>query len=76
MKKEFLNYQYFPEVTCNGDMNFIGAAITFFEENNARAKKDSTEEGHINYYNDVLEQLEDKHGILYLDNGNHFQIKE
>ena len=30
----------------------------------------------INYYNDVLEQLEDKHGILYLDNGNHFQIKE
>lgn len=30
----------------------------------------------INYYNDVLEQLEDRHGILYLDNGNHFQIKE
>ena len=30
----------------------------------------------INYYNSVLEQLEDKHGILYLDNGNHFQIKE
>lgn len=30
----------------------------------------------INYYNDVLEQLEDKKGILYLDNGNHFQIKE
>ena len=30
----------------------------------------------INYYNDVLEQLEDKQGILYLDNGNHFQIRE
>ena len=30
----------------------------------------------INYYNDVLTQLEDKKGILYLDNGNHFQIKE
>ena len=30
----------------------------------------------INYYNDVLEQLEDKKGILYLDNGNHFKIKE
>lgn len=30
----------------------------------------------INYYNDVLKQLEDKKGILYLDNGNHFQIKE
>lgn len=30
----------------------------------------------INYYNDVLKQLEDRKGILYLDNGNHFQIKE
>lgn len=30
----------------------------------------------INYYNDVLGQLEDRKGILYLDNGNHFQIKE
>lgn len=30
----------------------------------------------INYYNDVLSQLEDRKGILYLDNGNHFQIKE
>lgn len=30
----------------------------------------------INYYNDVLSQLEDRKGILYLDNGNHFQIRE
>ncbi len=30
----------------------------------------------INYYNDVLGQLEGRRGILYLDNGNHFQIKE
>jgi cell division septal protein FtsQ len=30
----------------------------------------------LNYYNDVLKQLEDKKGILYLDSGNHFQIKE
>ena len=30
----------------------------------------------INYYNDVTAQLENKKGILYLDNGNHFQIKE
>lgn len=30
----------------------------------------------INYYNDVLSQLENRKGILYLDNGNHFQIRE
>lgn len=30
----------------------------------------------INYYNDVLSQLENRKGILYLDSGNHFQIKE
>lgn len=30
----------------------------------------------INYYNDVLGQLEGRKGILYLDSGNHFQIKE
>ena len=30
----------------------------------------------INYYNSVVEQLENRKGILYLDNGNHFQIKE
>ncbi len=30
----------------------------------------------INYYNDVLPQLDGKKGILYLDSGNHFQIME
>lgn len=30
----------------------------------------------IKYYNEVLEQLEGRKGILYLDSGNHFQIKE
>ena len=30
----------------------------------------------LNYYNKVLTQLEGKKGILYLDNGNHFQIME
>ena len=30
----------------------------------------------INHYNDVLKQLDNHKGILYLDNGNHFQIKE
>lgn len=30
----------------------------------------------LNYYNDVLPQLDGKKGILYLDSGNHFQIME
>ena len=30
----------------------------------------------IKYYNEVLGQLEGRKGILYLDSGNHFQIKE
>lgn len=30
----------------------------------------------INHYNDVLKQLENHKGILYLDNGNHFKIME
>ena len=30
----------------------------------------------INYYNEVLGQLKGRKGILYLDSGNHFQIKE
>ncbi len=30
----------------------------------------------INYYDDVLPQLEGRKGILYLDSGNHFQIME
>ena len=30
----------------------------------------------LNYYNDVLPQLDGKKGILYLDSGNHFQIMQ
>ena len=30
----------------------------------------------INYYNEVLPQLEGKKGVLYLDSGNHFKIME
>lgn len=30
----------------------------------------------VNYYDDVVGQLEGKKGILYLDSGNHFEIKE
>ena len=30
----------------------------------------------INHYNEVYKQLDNHKGILYLDNGNHFQIRE
>ncbi|MBQ6538986.1 MAG: FtsQ-type POTRA domain-containing protein [Bacilli bacterium] len=30
----------------------------------------------LNYYNDVIAQLGNHKGILYLDNGNHFKIKK
>ena len=30
----------------------------------------------LNYYNKVLTQLDGRKGVLYLDSGNHFQIKE
>ena len=30
----------------------------------------------LNYYNDVLPQLDGRKGILYLDSGNHFRIME
>lgn len=30
----------------------------------------------VNYYEEVLDQLEGKKGILYLDSGNHFKIME
>ena len=30
----------------------------------------------INYYNNVLKQLEGRKGILYLDSGNHFKVME
>lgn len=35
-----------------------------------------TKFSNINYYEQVLEQLDGKRGILYLDSGNHFQIME
>ena len=44
------------------DGNMVYVTLTKFEN--------------INYYNDVLSQLEEHKGILYLDSGNHFEIKE
>ena len=44
------------------DGNYVYLTLTKFKQ--------------INYYEDVLKELKDKKGILYLDSGNHFQIME
>lgn len=44
------------------DGNYVYLTLTKFKQ--------------INYYEEVLKQLEGKKGILYLDSGNHFQIME
>lgn len=44
------------------DGNSVYVTITKFER--------------LNYYNDVLPQLDGKKGYLYLDSGNHFQIMQ
>ncbi len=44
------------------DGNSVYVTITKFER--------------LNYYNDVLPQLDGRKGILYLDSGNHFRIME
>lgn len=44
------------------DGNYVYLTLTKFKQ--------------INYYEDVLEKLEGKKGILYLDSGNHFKIME
>ena len=44
------------------DGNYVYLTLTKFKQ--------------INYYEDVLDQLEGKKGILYLDSGNHFKVME
>ena len=44
------------------DGNYVYLTLTKFKQ--------------INYYEDVLDQLDGKKGILYLDSGNHFKIME
>ena len=44
------------------DGNYVYLTLTKFKQ--------------INYYEDVLEKLDGKKGILYLDSGNHFKIME
>ena len=44
------------------DGNYVYLTLTKFKQ--------------INYYEEVLEKLEGKKGILYLDSGNHFKIME
>jgi len=61
--------EYDPNTYDNGrfllymnDGNSVYLTLTKFEK--------------INYYDDVLMQLEGKKGFLYLDSGNHFKIME
>lgn len=44
------------------DGNYVYLTLTKFKQ--------------INYYEDVLDQLDGKKGILYLDSGNHFKVME
>lgn len=53
MRKEILNYRCFPRVTRNGDMNFIGAAIAFFDENTDDCN-DRTIDIYIGDYNNKI----------------------
>lgn len=61
---EYVPNEYDKErfVLYMDDSNLVYLTLTRFDK--------------INYYNDVVGQLEGHRGILYLDSGNHFEIKE
>ena len=69
VKAEISEIRYFPNEQDDdrfllhmNDGNLVYLTLTKFSQ--------------INYYEDVIDQLEGKKGILYLDSGNHFKIME
>lgn len=69
VKTQISEIRYFPNeqdenrfLLYMNDGNYVYLTLTKFKQ--------------INYYEEVLEKLEGKKGILYLDSGNHFQIME
>jgi len=69
VKSEISEIRYYPNEQDDdrfllhmNDGNIVYLTLTKFSQ--------------INYYESVLDQLEGKKGILYLDSGNHFKIME
>jgi len=69
VKSEISEIRYYPNSQDDdrfllhmNDGNLVYLTLTKFSQ--------------INYYEDVLDQLEGKKGILYLDSGNHFKVME
>lgn len=69
IKNQISEMRYYPNTQDEdrfllymNDGNYVYLTLTKFKQ--------------INYYEDVLEKLDGKKGILYLDSGNHFKIME
>lgn len=69
IKNQISEIRYYPNMQDEdrfllymNDGNYVYLTLTKFKQ--------------INYYEDVLEKLDGKKGILYLDSGNHFKIME
>ena len=69
IKNQISEIRYYPNTQDEdrfllymNDGNYVYLTLTKFNQ--------------VNYYEDVLEKLDGKKGILYLDSGNHFKIME
>ena len=69
IKNQISEIRYYPNTQDEdrfllymNDGNYVYLTLTKFKQ--------------VNYYEDVLEKLDGKKGILYLDSGNHFKIME